>query len=201
MPTPARNSHILKCTCSLEKGERNLPRAEKPQLKGGPRLTTAPPAPVPPSPAPGPACATCTMGLNKAKPRNNSKKKRKANQKAKTFPCNVQTYNSYPRCSIETSMLWEKQVNWKHKSVQDSFKTKGEKKTGRKMCMNFPSHQSKSISEICYLSTILTHKKQGIKQHEKHPNHRPSSLTRWFLHSLGRLMLACFGRQPQEHTG
>lgn len=75
------------------------------------------------------------------------------------------------------------------------FKTLLKQKTGRKMCMNFPSHQSKSISEICYLSTILTHKKQGIKQHEKHPNHRPSLLTRCFLHSLGRLMLALFFRQ------
>lgn len=55
------------------------------------------------------------------------KRKAKPNQ-TKPFPCNVQTYNSYPRWSIETSMLWEKQVNWKHKSARDSSETKNGKK-------------------------------------------------------------------------
>ena len=81
---------------------------------------------LPPAPTPGPAATNSTMGLNKEKVIIR-RRKEKQNQ-TKTFPCNVKTYNSYPRCSIETSMLWEKQVNRKHKRVQDSFKTKNRKK-------------------------------------------------------------------------
>lgn len=109
-----------------EGGAERVPGREDPVQRRCPSWKSARPAPAPTSPAPGPACANSTTGLNKEK-ETIRRRKEKQNQ-TKTFPCNVKTYNSYPRCSIETSMLWEKQVNWKHESVQDSFKTKNGKK-------------------------------------------------------------------------
>lgn len=83
----------------------------------------SPRAEQPPGPTPSPAHSASTTGLNKEN-RNHQKKEKEKQNQTKPFPCKVQTYNSYPRWSIETSMLWEKQVNWKHKSTRDSFKTK-----------------------------------------------------------------------------
>lgn len=124
MPTPERSSHFFTCICSLKKGERRPCQAGT-WHRGEPHVEIRSPSPAPPSPAPGSACTSSTTGLNKEK---EIIRRRKEKTKTKTFPCNVKTYNSYPRCSIETSMLWEKQVNWKHGSVHDSFKTKNGKK-------------------------------------------------------------------------
>lgn len=113
--------------CSLELGEAEpAPGTGDPVQRRSQAGNPLPQPVLPPAPTPGSACTNSTMGLNKEK-EIIRRRKEKQNQ-TKPFPCSVKTYTSYPRCSLETSMLWEKQVNWKHGSVRDSFKTKNGKK-------------------------------------------------------------------------
>lgn len=116
-----------------EGGAESVPGREDPIRRRSQAGNPLPQPVLPPAPTPGPASTNSTMGLNKEK--EIIRRRKEKQNKTKTFPCNVKTYNSYPRCSIETSMLWEKQVNWKHKSVQDSFQTKNGKKNVRELSL------------------------------------------------------------------